>query len=85
MKKKHIESEIEKFLEKYEDRNIRVTYDQNKFDTEEISKSLIKLHKKVINFSDFIEEYDKFMNSFKGFEDYKAKKEPGSVSSNQKK
>ena len=84
-KNKYIDSEIDKFLEKYEDKNIRVTYDKNKFDTEEITKSLIKLHKKVINFSEFIEEYDKFMNNFKEFEDYKAKKQPGSVSPNQKK
>ena len=84
-KNKYIDSEIEKVLEKYKYKNICVTYDKNKFDTEKITKSLIKLHNKVINFSEFIEEYNKFMNNFKRFEDYKAKKEPGSVSPNQKK
>ena len=38
----YIESEVDKFLEKYEDKNISITYgkDKNKFDTEEITKSL---------------------------------------------
>ena len=41
MKKKHTESEIDKFLEKYEDKNISISYgkDKNKFDAEEITKS----------------------------------------------
>ena len=43
------------------------------------------MHNKLINFSEFDEEYNKFMNDVKGFEDYKAEKEPGSVSPNQKK
>ena len=84
-KNKYIDSEIDEFLEKYKYKNIHVTYDKNKFDTEEITKPLIKLHTKVINLSEFIEEYNKFMNNFKGFEDYKAKKKQGSVSRNQKK
>ena len=79
----YIESEIDKFLDKYEYKNIYISYNKNKFDREEITKSLIKLHKKVITFTEFINEYNKFMN-VKGFEDYKAKKEPGSVSPNQK-
>ena len=81
----YIDPEIEKFLEKYKDKIIFISYNKNKFDTEEITKSLIKLHKKVINFSEFNEECNKFMNDVKGFEDYKAKKEPGTVSPNQKK
>ena len=41
-KKTYIESEIDKFLGKYEDKNISVSYskNKNKFDTEEITKSL---------------------------------------------
>ena len=41
-KKTYIESEIDKFLEKYEDKNISISYgkDKNKFDTEKITKSL---------------------------------------------
>ena len=37
-----MESEIDKLLEKYEDKNISIRYDEikNKFDTEEITKSL---------------------------------------------
>ena len=83
-KNTYIDSEIDKFLEKYKDKNIYISYDKNKFNTEEITRSLIRLHNKVINFSEFIEEYNKFMNNIKGFEDYKAKKEPASVSPNQK-
>ena len=41
-KKTYIESEVDKFLEKYEDKNISIRYDENKnkFNTEEITKSL---------------------------------------------
>ena len=81
----YIGFEIKVFLLKYECENISISYDKNKFDTETITKSLVKLHNKVISFNEFIEEYNKFMSNFKKFEDYKAKKEPGSVSSNQKK
>ena len=85
-KNKYIDSEIDKFLEKYEDKNIYISYNKNKnkFNIEEITKSLKKLRNKLINFSEFDEDYNKFMNNVKGFEDYKAKKEPGSVSPNQK-
>ena len=43
-KKTYIESAIDKFFEKYEDKNISISYDENKnkFDTEEIIKSLKK-------------------------------------------
>ena len=86
-KKKHIESEIDQFLEKYEDKNISISYDENKnkFDTEEITKSLKKLCNKLINFSEFDEKYNKFMDSIVKFEYYKSEKKPGSVSINQKK
>ena len=78
---------IDKFLDKYEDKNIYISYNKNKnkINTEEITKSLKKLHNKLINFSEFNEEYNKVMNDAKGFEDYKAEKQPGSVSINQKK
>ena len=41
-KKTYTESEIDKFLETYEDKNISISYDdyKNKFDTETITKSL---------------------------------------------
>ena len=86
-KNKYIDSEIDKFLKKYEDKNICISYNKkkNKFNTEEITKSLKKLPNKLINFSEFDEDYNKFMNNVKGFEDYKAEKGPGSVSPNQKK
>ena len=80
----YISSEIDKFLGKYKDKNISISYDKNKFDTEEITKSLIKLHNDVFNFNQFIEEYNKFMDNVKKFEYYKARKEPGSVSPKQK-
>ena len=56
-----------------------------KFNTEEITKSLKKLHNKLINFSEFNEEYNKFMDNVIQFEHYKTEKEPGRVSPNQKK
>ena len=75
-KNKHIDSGIDKFLDKYENKNIYISYNKNKnkikINTEEITKSFKKLHSKLINFSKFDEEYNKFMNDVKGFEDYKA-------------
>ena len=86
-RKTYIESEIDKFLEKYGDKNISIRYDENKskFNTEEITKSLKKLRNKLINFSEFDEEYNKFVNNIVKFEFYKSEKKPGSVSPNQKK
>ena len=86
-KKTYIEYDIDKFLEKYEDNNISISYskNKNKFDTEEINKSLKKLRNKLINFSEFDEEYIKFRDHVLKFEHYKSEKELGSVSPNQKK
>ena len=86
-RKTYIESEIDKFLEKYGDKNISISYNENKnkFNTEEITKSLKKLRKKLINFSKFDEEYNKFVDNIVKFEYYKSEKESGSVSPNQKK
>ena len=56
-----------------------------KIDTEKITKSLKKLRNKIINPSKFKEDYNKFMDNFKNFEDYKYGKEEGGVSKNQKK
>ena len=83
-RKTHIESEIDKFLKDYGDKNINISYsdkdDKNKFDTENITRSLKKLRNKFINFDEYNEEY----NIVK-FEYFKSEKEKGSVSSNQKK
>ena len=86
-KKTYIESEIDKFFYKYEDKIIYIRYNKNKnkFDTEEITKSFKKLRIKLINFSKFNEEYNKFIDNVEKFEYYKSEKEPGSVSPNQKK
>ena len=86
-KKTHIESEIDKFLKDSEDKNIFISYgkDKNKFNTEEITKSFKKLRNKFINLDEFNEEYNKFMDNVVKFEYYESEKEPGSVSSNQKK
>ena len=86
-KNEYIDSEIDEFLKDYGDKNININYDKNKnkFNTEEITKSLKKLHNKLINFSKFNEEFNKFMDNVIKFEYYKAEKEPGSVSPNQKK
>ena len=86
-RKTYINSEIDKFLEKYGDKNISISYDENKnkFNIEKITKSLKKLRNKLINPSEFKEEYNKFLDSIVKFEYYKSEKEPGSVSPNQKK
>ena len=84
-KSKYIGSEIDKFLYKYEAENIYIGYNKNKFDTEEITKSLKKLHNKLIKFSEFYDEYNKFMDNVIKFDYYKSEKESGSVSPNQKK
>ena len=80
-----MDSEIDKFLEKYGDKNIYISKDKNKFNTEKINKSLIRLRKKVINSGELTKEYNKFVDNVEGFENYKAKKMPGSVSPIQKK
>ena len=87
IRKTYIESELDKFLEKYQDKNISISYgkDKNKFDTKEITTSLKNLHNKLINFSKFDEEYNKFMDNLIKFQYYKSEKEPGSVSTNEKK
>ena len=84
-KNKYIDFEIDKILDKYEDKNVYIRYNKNKnkFDTEEITKSLKKLRNKLINFSEFNEVYNKFMDNVVKFEYYKSEKEPGSVSPNQ--
>ena len=86
-RKAYTESETDKFLEKYEDKNIFISYDENKnkFNTEEITKSLKKLRNKLINPSKFKEEYNKFLDNTAKFEYYKSEKKPGSFSPNQKK
>ena len=86
-RKTYIESEIDKFLEKYGDKSISISYDKNKnkFNTEEITKSLKKLRNKLINSSEFKEEHNKFLDNIAKFEYYKSEKEPGSFSPNQKK
>ena len=75
-KTKSIESEIDKFLKDYGDKNIYISYykTKNKFDTEEITKSLKKLRNKFINFDEFNEEYNKFMDNVANFEHYKSEK-----------
>ena len=84
---KYIDFEIDTFLDKYEYTNIYVRYNKNKnkFNTEEITKSLKKLRNELINFIEFNEEYNKFMDDVIKFENYKSEKEPGIVSPNQKK
>ena len=59
--------------------------DKNKFDTENITKSLKKLRNKFINFDEFDEKYNKFMDNVVKFEYFKSEKDPGSVSPNQRK
>ena len=51
-KNTYMDSEIDQFLKDYGDKNINISYNKNKnkFNTEEITKSLKKLHNKLINF-----------------------------------
>ena len=86
-RKTHIESEIDKFLEKNGDKYIAISYDnnKNKFNTEEITKSLKKLRNKLIGVKEFKKEYDNFMDNIVKFEYFKSTKEEGSISPNQKK
>ena len=88
-RKTYIESEIDKFLEKYKDKDINISYsdkgDKNKFNTEEITKSIKKICNKFINFDEFNEEYNKFIDNIVKFEYFKSEKKKGRVSSNQKK
>ena len=86
-KNKYIDFETDKFLHKYGYKNIYIRYNKNKnkFDTEEITKSLKKLRNKLINFSKFNEEYNKFLDNVIKFQYYESEKEPGSVSPNQQK
>ena len=51
-------------------RYIRYNKNKNKFDTEEITKSLKKLRNKLINFSEFYGEYNNFMDNVTKFEYY---------------
>ena len=88
MKKTYIESEIDKFLKDYGDKNINISYgdkgDKNKFDTENITKSLKKLRNKFINFDEFNEEYNKFTHNVTEFKKYKSEKK-SKFSPNQRK
>ena len=85
-RKTYIESEIDKFLEKYEYKNIASSYDnnKNKFNTEEITKSLKKLRNKLIDVKEFKEEQYKFIDNIVKFEYFKSTKKEGSISPNQK-
>ena len=82
-----IDFEIYRFLNEYEYKNIYVRYNKNKneFNTEKITRSLKKLSNKLIDFREFNEEYNRFMDDVIKLEHYKSEKEPGSVSPNQKK
>ena len=83
----YIEFEIDEFLKKYGEKNIAISYDnnKNKFNTEEITKSFKKLCNKLIGVKEFKEEYDKFIDNIVKFEYFKSTKKEGSISPNQKK
>ena len=89
-KKTYIESEIDKFLEKYGDKNISTFYndddgDKIKIDTEKITKLLKKLRDKFINIDEFNEVYNKFKDNVSKLDNFKSEKEKGSVSAKQNK
>ena len=83
----YIEFEIDEFFKKYGDKNISISYDndKNKFNTEEITKSLKKLRNKLISVKEFKGEYDKFIDNIVKFGYFKSTKKEGSISPNQKK
>ena len=74
-RKTYIESEIDKSLKDYGDKNINISYgdkdDKNKFDTENITRSLKKLRNNFINFDEFNEEYNKFTHNLTELKKYK--------------
>ena len=74
-RKTYIESEIDKFLKDCGDKNINISYgdkgDKNKFDTENITRSLKKLRNKFINFNEFNEEYNRFTHNVTELKKYK--------------
>ena len=77
-KKTNIESKVDKFLEKYEDKNIFTFYndddgDKIKIDTEKFTKLLKKLHNKFINIDEINEEYNKFKDNVTKLVDFKSK------------
>ena len=86
-KNTYIEFEIDEFLKKYGDKNIAISYDnnKNKFNTEEITKSLKKLRNKLTSVKEFKEEYDKFIDNIAKFKYFKSIKKEGSISPNQQK
>ena len=86
-KKTYIDSELDKFLKDYGDKNINISYDNYKYklDTEKTTKSLKKLRNKFINLTEFKEEYNKFIDNIIKFEYYKSEKESVSFSPNQRK
>ena len=55
-KKKYMDSEIDKFLKDYGDKNINISYNnnKNKFNAEKITKLLKKLHNKLINLANLM-------------------------------
>ena len=87
-RKTYIESDIDKILKDYGDKNINISYgdkgDKNKFDTEKITKSLKKLRNKFINFDEFNEECNKFTHNVTEFKKYKSENE-SKFSPNQRK
>ena len=59
-----IDSETDKFLEEYENKNISISYGKDKLSTEKINELLKKLHNDVINLEEFTKDYNEFMNNF---------------------
>ena len=55
-KKKYMDSEIDKFLKDYGEKNINISYNnnKNKFNAEKITKLLKKLHNKLINLANLM-------------------------------
>ena len=74
-RKTYIESEIDKFLKYYGDKNIYISYgdkgNKNKFDAENITRSLRLLRNKFIDFDEFNEEYNKFTHNVTELKKYK--------------
>ena len=77
-RKTYTESEIDKFLEINEYKNISTVYsddddDKIKIDIEKITKLLKKLRNKFINIKEFNEKYNKFKNNLTKLENFKSK------------
>ena len=80
---KHVYSDLENFLKKYEDIK-SISYNKKNISAKEINKLLIRLYKRNIEAEGFNEKYNRFMDESKEFRNVRKERHPGAITSNQK-